>query len=158
MSTMDDGPRAVLGWCGFSAGAVALLLALVVFSAGPFAPQPTAGSVLGEFAVDLVQSATRSAAGEERSAPVTASRTVDDYLGIAIAVLAGSAIVLGVAGLIRRERRDAAVSGIALGGIVVGFQLFTYTVALIVGAILIVGTVVALRDTLGDILGGLFGY
>lgn len=157
MAIMHDERRPVLGWCGFAAGAGALILALVAFSAGPFAPQPTAGAVLGEFAVDLVQSATRSVAGGERPAPAAPTRTVDDYLGIAIAILAGGAVVLGLAGLVRREPRDTAVSGVALGAIVVGFQLFTYTVGLIVGAIVIVGTIYALRDTLGDIFGGIFG-
>ena len=71
--------------------------------------------------------------------------------------LAGIAIVLGVAALVRHERQRAAVSGIALGGLAIGIQLFTYTIMMIVGALVISAIIYALRDALGDIFGGLFG-
>lgn len=71
--------------------------------------------------------------------------------------LAGIAIVLGVAALVRHEQKRAAVSGIALGGLAIGVQLFTYTVMMIVGALVISAIIYALRDAFGDIFGGLFG-
>jgi hypothetical protein len=150
-------PRATFGWLGFAIGAAALVLTMVVFWAGPFAPQQSAGVTLGELAADIAKSAARSVAGQPQPQPVSPTRTIDDHLEIGVAVLAGLSIVLGVAALVRREQKRAAVSGIALGGLAVGFQLFTWTVVMIAGALTIAGMMFALRDALGDIFGGLLG-
>lgn len=154
----DDSPvpAATLGWLGFATGAVALILTLVVFWAGPFAPQQTAGVGLGELAADIARSAARSVAGHPQPEPVAQPRTIDDHLEVGVGLLAGLAIVLGVAGLVRNERKRAALSGITLGGLAVGFQLFTYTVMLIASALVISAIIYALRDAFGDIFGGLF--
>ena len=144
----------ILGWLGFAAGAVALLATMVIFWAGPFAPQQSAGVTLGQLAADIVQSATRSVAGAPQPDPVAPQRDIDDYLSIAVGALAGLAIVLGVAGMIRHEGNRAAASGIALGAMAVGFQLFAYTVMMIAGAIVIAGLLYSLRDSFGDIFGG----
>ena len=157
MTETAPAPSAVLGWVGFAVGATALMLTLVVFWAGPFAPQQSAGVSLGELAADIAKSAARSVAGQPQPEPMAPQRDIDDYLKIAVAALAGLAIVLGVAALIRHERKRAAVAGIALGGLAVGIQLFAWTIMLIVGALVISAIVFALRDALGDIFGGLFG-
>ncbi|MGC9420775.1 MAG: hypothetical protein ACP5EN_17555, partial [Rhodovulum sp.] len=60
MSDTAPAPRAVLGWLGFATGAAALILTIVVFWAGPFAPQQTAGVSLGELAAEIAKSAARS--------------------------------------------------------------------------------------------------
>lgn len=146
-----------LGWLGFATGAAALILTLVVFWAGPFAPQQSAGVTLGELAADIVRSAARSVAGQPQPEPVTPSRDIDDYLNIAVGVLAGLAIVIGVAALVRHERRRAALSGIVLGGLAVGIQLFAWTVMLIVGGLVLSAMIYTLRDALGDVFGGLLG-
>ncbi len=84
-------------------------------------------------------------------------RPIDDYLEIGVGILAGLAIVIGVAAFIRHEQKRVAVSGIALGGLAVGIQLFTYTIMLIVGGLVIAALIYSLRDAFGDIFGGLFG-
>ncbi|TCP43111.1 hypothetical protein [Rhodovulum marinum] len=157
MSDTAPAPRAVLGWLGFATGAAALILTIVVFWAGPFAPKQTVGVTLGELAADIAKSAARSVAGQPQPDPVAPVRDIDDYLRIAVGVLAGLAIVLGVASVLRHEQKRAAASGIALGGLAVGFQLFTWAVMMAVGAFLIASVVYALRDTFGDVFGGLFG-
>jgi hypothetical protein len=50
----------------------------------------------------------------------------------------------------------AAVSGIGLGMVAIGIQLFAFTVMLIAGVLVIASVIYALRDTFGDIFGGLF--
>lgn len=157
MTETAAAPPAVLGWTGFAVGAAALILTLVVFWAGPFAPQQAAGVTLGELAADIAKSAARSVAGQPQPAPVAPARDIDDYLAIGVGVLAGLAVVLGVAALIRRENARAAVSGIALGGLAVSVQLFTVTVMMIAGGLVIAALIYALRDAFGDIFGGLFG-
>lgn len=148
---------AVLGWLGFAIGAAALILAFVLFWAGPFAPQQSAGVSLGELAADIAKSAARSVVGQPQPDPRAVARDIDDYLEIGVAVLAGLAIVAGLAGLVRGERVGAAVAGMALGGLAVGFQLFTWTVMVLLGALVIMAIIYALRDALGDIFDGLLG-
>jgi hypothetical protein len=151
MTDLPPPPRAVFGWSGFAVGAAALILTLVIVWAGPFAPQPPAGVTLGEMAADIMRSAARSVAGQPQPAPEPLPRTLDDYLRTGVAVLAGLAVVLGMAGLVRNERRAAAASGIALGLLAVGVQLFAMAVMAIVGALVVAALVYALKDALGDL-------
>ena len=151
MTDTSEIPRSILGWSGFAMGAAALLLTLVVFWAGPFAPQQTTGVSLGELAAEIAQSAARSVAGQPQPEPVSPPRDIDDYLEILVGVAAGVAIVLGVAALVRHEHKRAAVSGIALGGLAIGVQLFAYTIMMIACALVISAVVYALRDVFGDI-------
>ena len=157
MSETALAPRAFLGWSGFATGAAALILTIVVFWAGPFAPQQEAGVTLGELAAEIAKSAARSVAGQPQPDPVSPVRDIDDHLRIAVGILAGLAIVLGVAAWARQETRRAALSGIALGGLAVGIQFFAWTVMMIVGAIVISTIIYALRDAFGDIFGGILG-
>lgn len=154
---MQSIPRSALGWSGFATGAAALILAVVLFWAGPFAPQQSTGVSVGELAAEIAKSAARSVAGQPQPEPVAPPRDIDDYLAIGVGALAGIAIVFGVAAIARHERPRAAVSGIALGGLAIGFQLFTYTIMMIAGALVVAAVVYALRDAFGDIFGGLFG-
>jgi len=157
MSETQSRPCSTLGWCGFATGAVALILTLILFWAGPFAPQPSAGVTIGELAADIAKSAARSVAGQQQPEPLMMPRTIDDYLKIGVGALAGIAIVLGVAALVQREQKRAAMSGIGLGMLAVGIQLFTYTIMLMAGGLVIMAVLYALRDVFGDIFGGLFG-
>lgn len=156
MSETASAPTAILGWSGFAVGAAALIFTLVIFWAGPFAPQQSAGVSLGELAADIARSAARSVAGQPQPEPVAPQRDIDDYLEVAVGVLAGIAMVLGIAAIIRDERKSAAVSGIALGGLAIGVQLFAWTIMMVVGALVISAIIFALRDAFGDIFGGLF--
>ncbi len=146
-----------IGWLGFLTGAVALVLTVTIFWAGPFAPQQTAESSLGEMAAEIAKAAARSVAGQPQPVPVAPVRDIDDYLAILVGVLASLAFVLGIASFVRRERGRVAFSAIALGGLAIGFQLFTWTVMMIVGAIVIFGIMASLSEAFGDIFGGFFG-
>lgn len=157
MADAAEMPKATLGWLGFATGASALILTIVIFWAGPFAPQQSAGVTLGELAAEIAQSAARSVAGQAQPGPVAPVRNIDDYLAVGVGLLAGLAIVTGIASFIRHERRRVALSGVTLGALAVGFQLFTWTVMLIAGGLMIAAIIYALRDAFGDIFGGLFG-
>jgi len=157
MAETAQRPNATFGWLGFAVGAAALVLTCVTFWAGPFAPQQVAGVTLGELAGDIAKSAARSVSGQPQPEPAIQPRNIDDLLKIGVGTLAGLAIVIGVAALVRHEEKRAAISGIALGGLAVGVQLFTWSIIMIVGALVIVGLMYALRDALGDIFSGLTG-
>jgi len=157
MAEVANERGAAPGWLGFAIGAVALILTIVTFWAGPFAPQQSVGVTLGEIAADIAKSAARSVAGQPQPPPVAQARTIDDWFALGVGVLAALAVIVGVAAFLRREQRSVAASGIALGGLAVGVQLFAWTVMVIAGAIVLASTVYALRDSLGDIFGGLSG-
>ena len=157
MTGMTQPQRATLGWMGFAVGSAALILTMAIFWAGPFAPQQSAGVSLGELGAEMAKSAARSVADQPQPAPVAPTRSIDDYLAVGVAVLAGLSIILGIAALIRHEQRRAALSGIALGVMAVSFQVFTWAIMMIVGTMVIVGLVYAMRDAFGDMFGGLFG-
>ena len=53
-----------LGYYGIAAGAAALLLAVVHFWAGPFAPQPSLETVVAESAVEIRDATVRALRGE----------------------------------------------------------------------------------------------
>ena len=141
------------GWSGFAAGAAALLLAIVVIWAGPFAPQQATGVSLGELAAEIARSAARSAAGLPPPAPEPVARDIDDLLRLLVGLLAALSVILGAVALIRREPREVASSGIALGLLALGIQLFAYAVMMIAGALVVAAVVYALRDTFGGLLG-----
>lgn len=157
MSDTSSAPQATVGWLGFAVGGAALVFTLVIFWAGPFAPQQSAGVSIGELTAEIAKSAARSVAGQPQPEPVAPSLDIDDYLNIAVGTLAGIAVVLGAAALVRHEERRAAISGIALGGLAIGVQLFAYTVMMIAGGLVISAIIYSLRDSFGDIFGGLFG-
>lgn len=145
--------RPVFGWFGFVAGAAALLMAVTIFWAGPFAPQQATGVSLGELAADVGKAAMRSAVGLEQPAPELVARDLDDYLKVAVAVLGGIAVVLAAAGLVRHEPYRPAVAGVALGGAAILFQWFTWMVLVMAGALIIM----ALMESFSGFFEGLFG-
>lgn len=149
----ETGATPVLGWTGFVLGAVALVGAVIVFWAGPFAPPQDLSVSIGELATDTAKAALRSAAGLEQPAPELVTRTIDDYLQIVIAGLGSLAVVLAVASFVKREPRRIALGAAILGGSAIAFQMFVWAVAVIFLAIVFY----AIMTNFGEILGGLFG-
>jgi len=145
------------GWAAFGSGAAALILVIAIFWAGPFAPQQPVGLSLGEMAAEIAKSAARAATGQEAPPPLPVSRDLDEYLNVATGILAGLAVIFGLLSVVRHEAKRAALSGIALGGFAIGFQLFAWTIMMIVGALMIASLVYAMRDVFNDTFSGLFG-
>lgn len=157
MNEAIDQPKPLLGWLGFATGALALVAAVSLFWAGPFAPQQEAGVSLGELAADIVKSAARDVAGLEQPEPVAPERDIDDYLAIGTGALGALAVILGVGGMVRHERMRPAVGGAALGGVAIAFQFFAFYAMALLGVLLVMALIHSLKDALGDVFGGLFG-
>ncbi|TYC67911.1 hypothetical protein FMN63_17920 [Stappia sp. BW2] len=138
------------GSLGLLLGAIALVMALFHFSAGPLDPQPTIGQSIGEIAADIRKSAIKGLKGEPLPEPQSAPWSLDRTLKASAYVLGGLAIVLGTLGFVLKENRRVAVCAVSLGAGAIGFQLFTWMILLIVGVILLV----AIFQNLGEILGG----
>ena len=150
-------PASTLGWLGFACGAAALLMAVAIFWAGPFAPQQTAGVSLGELAAETVKSAARNVAGLEQPAPAHVPRDVDDYLQVATGVIGSLAVILGAAALVRHEARRPAIAAAALGGCAILFQFFVWYALALLGVLLIMALLNSLSSVFGGVFDGIFG-
>jgi hypothetical protein len=125
---------------GIAIGAVALLLAIVHFWAGPFSPQPTLEQTVAEKAVSIKEATIAALKGEEPQAPVKrSSMDMDNVASLATAVLGGLAIILGVVGYATKEPLRAAGGAALLGGSAIAFQFAVLALGAIVLAILVVG-------------------
>lgn len=145
-------PSAGLGWghVAIGTGALALALAMLHIFGGPFAPQPSVGTTVGEIAGDMRAAALRALNGEPQPAPVPRGWDIDRILMLAAPLLGVLAIVLSMIAALRRERLRLAGYGAALGVGAIVFQLIWWIAALIAGVILLV----AIIENVDGILGG----
>ena len=127
-----------IGFFGIAVGAIALLMAIVHFWAGPFSPQPSLETTVAEKAVAIKNATVSALKGEKQDEKVLPSDIdLDQGLSILNGVLGGSAMILGVVGFARGEPLRVGASATVLGGSAVAFQFAVVAVAAIVGAILI---------------------
>lgn len=133
-----DKQRSVISFTGMAFGAIALLLAVVHFWAGPFSPQPTLEQAVAEKAISIKEATIAALKGEEAKAPVKpSSMDTDQIVGLATAVLGGLAIILGVFGFSKKEPLRVAGGAAVLGGSAIAFQFAVIAIGAIVLAILI---------------------
>ena len=133
-----DKQSSKFSFIGIAIGAIALLLALVHFWAGPFSPQPTLEQTVAEKAVSIREATIAALKGEEPKAPVKqSSMDTDQMLSLATAVLGGLAIILGVFGYAQKEPLRVAGGAAVLGGSAIAFQFAVVALGAIVLAILI---------------------
>ncbi len=152
-ASIQNTNQPVFGWVGFCVSAIALLGALFLFWAGPFAPQQSTGVSLGELAAELGKSTLRSAAGLDQPEPVARARDLDDFLQIGVALLGGLAIILSAIGILRHEKLRPAIAGIAIGIGAILFQFFAFAFFAFLGVLIIM----ALLNSFSDVFSGLFG-
>lgn len=127
-----------LGMIGIICGAVALLLALVHFYAGPFAPQPTLETSIAEKAVEIRDATVAALSGEEiEKKAFTSEMNLDQAVQVFTAVLGGLAVILGVAGWARRESKRVAIGAAFLGAFAIAFQFLGVALGVIVFAIIL---------------------
>jgi hypothetical protein len=131
----DKGSK--LSFIGICIGAVALLLALVHFWAGPFSPQPTFEQTVAEKAVSIKEATIAAIKGEDPVKVERENMDTDETLRLVVAVLGGLAIILGVFGYAKNEPLRAAGGAAVLGGGAIAFQFAVIALGAIVVAILI---------------------
>ncbi len=137
---MGKESKSKFGFTGIALGSIALLMALIHFYAGPFAPQPSLEETVANKAVAIKEATIAKLKGEEiKKAPVVASLDTDKILNIAIAALGGLAFILGILGYALKEPLRVAGGAAILGGSAIAFQFLT----LALGAIIIVILVAA---------------
>ena len=150
MSQTTQQTHPTAGLIGIALGACALLLVMVHFWVGPFAPQQNVAISIGELAGEIRQAATRALTGAPQPEPQIAPWNIDDTLKLVGTLLAGSAVILGVIGYVRHETRRPTKAALALGISAILFQVATWTILMVIGAILLVGIMQNMSGILGD--------
>jgi hypothetical protein len=137
-----DNRKASIGFIGIGIGAIAMLMGIVHFFAGPFSPRPGIETTVAEKAVAIKNATIAALKGEKAEEKVLPSDIdLDEALRIATGVLGGLAIVLGVVGFAKGEPLRVGGSAAVLGGAAVAFQFAIIAVGAIVGAILIAAVI-----------------
>ena len=142
--------RPVIGFISFAFGALALLMVLIQFSAGPFAPRQSTSVSIGEFAAEVREAAKRKLTGQPAPAPVAAPMDVDRIMKMTAMVLAGIAIFGGAIALLKQEPSALGIAAISFGGGAVLMQ-FVIWLALLVAGVILMGYILSNMD---GILGG----
>lgn len=130
-------PRPIAGYVSFAAGAVALLLVLVHFWAGPFAPRPHASVTIGEIAAQMHQAAVHKLSGKPPAAPAAVAWDSDRALKVVTGLVAALAIIASAAALVRRAAWQPAAAGVALGSSAIAFQVLTWAILVIAGCVIL---------------------
>ncbi|CAM4044937.1 hypothetical protein [Serratia silvae] len=128
----------IFGWSGIALGGLALLLAIVHFYAGPFAPQQTLESLVAGKAVAIKESLLASLAGHK--IPEKVSRPhydVDRILKIVTAILAVGAVILGTIAGVCKENPRAVSAAVMLGIGTLAFQIALFAFGVVMAAILV---------------------
>ena len=127
-----------ISFTGIAIGAMALLLAVVHFWAGPFSPQPTLEQTVAEKAVSIKEATLAALKGKDPIPPAErGSMDTDQVVSLATAVLGGLAIILGVIGFAKKEPLRVAGGAAVLGGGAIAFQFAVLALGAIVLAILV---------------------
>lgn len=147
-------PRPIAGSLGMLFGAAALMLVLVQFWAGPFAPQQQASVSIGEFAAEISKSAARELLGKPQPAPEARPWDIDRILHSVAAGLAGMAVVIGMLSYLLRESIAPAGFAILLGSAAIVFQLFTWMILVVMGTLIIVAIIYNFQEIIESAFGG----
>ena len=137
---MADNASIKISLTGVALGGAALMIALVHFWGGPFAPQPSIERSVAETAVAIRDATIAAMRGEEIEDTQTRSDyDIDRILEIASVVLGGLAVILGVVGYAKGEPARAAGGAAVLGAGAIAFKFAVVALGAIVFAILVFG-------------------
>jgi hypothetical protein len=131
--------KSTIGFFGIGIGAIALLMAIVHFWAGPVTPQPSLEKTVAERAVAIKNATIAALRGEKvEEQAVTHRIDLDQGLRLATGVMGGLAVILGVVGFANRESLRVAGGAVFLGGAAIAFQFVIIALGVVLLAILIV--------------------
>ncbi len=132
---------AKFGLVGFILGIASLVVILIQLSAF-FEPQEkSSGTIIGEIAADIKQSAARALAGEPAPEPTPPPRDYGIFITIAALCAAGIAVVLGGIGLYRNEPHRLSYMAVGIGVSAFVMQYVFWIAILICGVVLLVSII-----------------
>ncbi|AQZ93409.1 hypothetical protein ACFSB1_12130 [Halopseudomonas phragmitis] len=133
---MDD-RKSTISFLGIGVGAVALMLALVHFWAGPFSPKPSLEQVVAEKAVSIREATVAALKGEVAYSHSSKNYDTDWVVSLATAILGGMAVILAVMGVALKEPVRVAGGAAVLGVAAIAFQFAVLALAALVVVILV---------------------
>ena len=132
---------AKFGLIGFLLG-IASLVAILIQLSTFFEPQEkSSGSVIGEIAADIKQSAARALSGEPAPEPTSPPQDYGQFLTIAALCAAGIAVVLGGIGLYRNEPHRLSYLAVGFGVSAFVMQYVFWLAILICGVALLISII-----------------
>jgi hypothetical protein len=138
--TMKDRP-AKFGLVGFMLGIASLVIILIQLSAF-FEPQEkSSGTVIGEIAADIKQSAARALTGEPAPKPTPRPQDYGQFITIAALCVAGIAVVLGGIGLYQNEPHRLSYMAIGIGVSALVMHYVFWLAMLICGVALLISVI-----------------
>lgn len=145
---INDRP-AKFGFVGFMLSIASLVVILIQISAF-FEPQEkSAGSIIGEIAADIKQSAARALAGEPAPKPTPPPRDYRQFITIAALCVAAIAVVLGGIGLYRNEphRLPYMAVGVGFSAFV---MLYLFWLAVLIFGVALLISIIGNLDSIFD--------
>jgi len=146
--TIEELP-AKFGLVGFILGIASLVVILIQFSAFFEPKEKSSGSVIGEIAADIKQSAARALAGEPAPERTPPPRDYSQFITIAALCVAGIAVVLGGIGLYRHEPHRLSYMAVGIGVSAFVVQYVFWLAILICGVALLISIIGNLDSIFG---------
>ena len=146
--TIEERP-AKFGLAGFILGIASLIVILVQLSAFLEPQEKSSGSVIGEIASDIKQSAARALAGEPAPEGTPPPRDYGQIITIAALCVAGIAVVLGGIGLYRNEPHRLSYMAVGVGVSAFVMQYVFWLAILICGVALLISIIGNLDSIFG---------
>ncbi len=140
---------AKIGLSGIALGTIALLIAVVSFWAGPFAPKPTVETEVAGKVFSLKKAVLKGLLSESSAKPTYQPEpkwNIDKTITVLIPVIAVFAMLLGLFSFINKEPIRVATGAAMTGLSAIAFQF----IALYAFAIILVVVVIAVISALGD--------
>ena len=137
MTDTSERKRPILGFFGIGAGAIALMLAIVHFWAGPFSPQPTLEQSVAETAVAIRDATMAALRGEEIATQQESGWDLDKLAMTSTGVLGGLAIILAVVGFAFGEPMRVGAGGVILGSAALAFQFAIVALGALIFCVLV---------------------
>ena len=139
-SENPDGPcKWGIGSIAF--GGAALLISMLVVFAGPFAPQQSIGTSVGQIIGEIAVSAMDTVRGEAPPAPEAQPWDIDRVLMIAGPVLAICGFIAAIVSTIKQDPWRMAAYGTAMGVAAITVQFIWWVAILICGILLLISII-----------------
>ncbi|MGJ8622940.1 MAG: hypothetical protein ACSHW1_09185 [Yoonia sp.] len=122
-------------------GALALIVTIIVVFAGPFAPQHSVGTSIGQIIGEISSSAFKTVRGEELPPPQARPWDIDRVLMVTGPVLAVIAFVTAVVAAFRKDPWRLPTYGTVLGVAAITMQ-FVWWIAIIFAAVILLASII----------------
>lgn len=122
-------------------GGAALILTVIVIFAGPFAPQQTVGTTIGQIIGEIRLSAMNTVRGEALPPPQTRPWDIDRILAVTGPVLAVLGFIATIVAAFRKDHWRMPTYGAVLGVAAITMQFLWWVALLIAGVVLLVSII-----------------